>query len=325
MSWTLLAVEGIGGPDMAHTRSMLAAANEVFVRAADEWGQALVLFVEMELHCVAGALDEATELAHRALASFRRLGDHWGTSAIQYHLGLALHRDGQLPAALQTYEAALAEGRLVGMANTVQYLLANMGHIALLLGDADRAERHFAEASVAAHELGADGSPLAALGEGLLARHRGDLTGAQQHFSNALGMLAAPEVRDWAAAATSGLGFVAELTGDLTTAEHRHRQAYQLATDAGHVGAAARAAAVEGMACVAAARGDGQAAATLLGTAARWRTRAHRPATPLEQHDIARAAERARALLGTAAYEAAWAAALTQPQDLLLLPQRVDR
>jgi predicted ATPase/DNA-binding SARP family transcriptional activator len=325
MSWTLLAVEGIGGPDMAHTRSMLAAANEVFVRTADEWGQALVLFVEMELHCVAGALDEATELAHRALASFRRLGDHWGTSAIQYHLGLALHRDGQLPAALQTYEAALAEGRLVGMANTVQYLLANMGHIALLLGDADRAERHFAEASVAAHELGADGSPLAALGEGLLARHRGDLTGAQQHFSNALGMLAAPEVRDWAAAATSGLGFVAELTGDLTTAEHRHRQAYQLATDAGHVGAAARAAAVEGMACVAAARGDGQAAATLLGTAARWRTRTHRPATPLEQHDIARAAERARALLGTAAYEAAWAAALTQPQDLLLLPQRVDR
>jgi len=58
---------------------------------------------------------------------------------------LASHRDGQLSAALQTYEAALAEGRLVGMANTVQYLLADMGHIALLLGDADRAEWHFAE------------------------------------------------------------------------------------------------------------------------------------------------------------------------------------
>jgi hypothetical protein len=229
-----------------------------------------------------------------------------------------------LPAALHTYEAALADGRLVGMANTVQYLLANMGHIALLLGDADRAERHFTEASVAAHELGADGSPLAALGEGLLARHRGDFTDAQRHFTDALGMLAAPEVRDWAAAATSGLGFVAELSGDLTTAEHRHRQAYQMATDAGHVAAAARAAAVEGMACVAAARGDGQTAATLLGTAARWRSDAHRPATPLEQHDIARAAERARTLLGPAAYEAAWAAALTQPRDLLL-PQQVDR
>ncbi|HET6530750.1 MAG TPA: hypothetical protein VFH03_09075 [Actinoplanes sp.] len=32
--------------------------------------------------------------------------------------------------------------------------------------------------------------------QGLLARHRGDLTGARRHFSTALGMLAAPEVRD---------------------------------------------------------------------------------------------------------------------------------
>ena len=60
------------------------------------------------------------------------------------------------------------------MVNTIQYLLANMGHIALLLGDPDRAERLFAEAAEAARELGAEGSPLAALGEGMLARYRGD-------------------------------------------------------------------------------------------------------------------------------------------------------
>jgi len=67
MSRTLVAVEGMGGPDMAHSRSMPSGANEVFVRADDEWGQALVLFVEMELHCVAGALDEATDLAHASV------------------------------------------------------------------------------------------------------------------------------------------------------------------------------------------------------------------------------------------------------------------
>jgi hypothetical protein len=106
-------------------------------------------------------------------------------------------------------------------------------------------------------------------------------------------MLTAPEVRDWAAAATSGLGFVAELSGDLDAAEDRHREAYQLATDVGHTGTAARAVAIEGLACVAAARDDGRNAATLLGTAARWRTEAHRPATPLELHDI----DRARTLL----------------------------
>jgi len=317
MSRTLMAVEGIGRPDVTTTVGMLAEATDEFVRAGDEWGQALALFVETELHCVAGSLDEATGLAHRTLAYFRRLDDHWGISAIQYHLGLAQHRAGRLTDAMRTYDAALTEGRLVGKANTIQYLLANMGHIALLLGDADRAERLFTEASVAAHDLGADGSPLAALGEGLLARHRGDLTAAERHFYQALGMLTAPEVRDWAAAATSGLGFVAELSGDLATAEQRHREAYLLATDVGHVGGAARAVAVEGLACVAAARDDGQSAATLLGTAARWRAETLRPATPLERHDIARADDRARMLLGPPTYEQARAAGLTDPQDLL--------
>jgi tetratricopeptide (TPR) repeat protein len=320
MSRTLMAVEGIGRPDPAPPLGMLAEANDHFVSAGDQWGQALVLFVEMEMHGVAGHLDEATELTHRALAVFRRLGDHWGVSAIQYHLGLALHRAGRLDVALQTYEAALVEGRQAGMVNTIQYLLANMGHIALLLGDPDRAERLFAEAAVAARELGAEGSPLAALGEGMLARYRGDPTAAHHHFSAALGMLAAPEVRDWAAAATSGLGFVAESAGDLAAVERLHRQAVQLATSAGHVGAAARAVAMEGLACVAAARGDGQTAAALLGTAARWRVEAHRPATPLEQHDIDRAADRARALLGPDAYAAAENAVLTQSPERLIHP-----
>jgi tetratricopeptide (TPR) repeat protein len=265
----------------------------------------------MELHCVAGSLDEATDLSHRALAIFRRLDDHWGISAIQYHLGLAQHRAGRLTDAMRTYDAALTEGRMVGKANTIQYLLANMGHIALMLGDADRAERLFADAGVAAHDLGADGSPLAALGEGLLARHRGDLAAAGRHFSAALGMLTAPEVRDWAAAATSGLGFVAELSGDLAAAEHRHREAHLLATDVGHTGAAARAVAMEGLACIAAARDDGRSAASLLGTAARWRAAAHRPATPLELHDIERARDRARTLLGAAGYDAV----LAKPLD----------
>jgi Flp pilus assembly protein TadD len=212
---------------------------------------------------------------------------------------------------MRTYNAALSEGLLVGQTNTAQYLLANMGHIALLRGDAADAERLFTEASVAAHDLGADGSPLATLGEGLLARRHGSLTEAERHFSRALRMLTTPETRDWAAAATSGLGFVAELSGDLTTAEQRHRTAYLLAKDAGHVGAAARAVAVEGLACVAAARGDGQSAATLLGAAARWRAEAQRPATPLELHDIERAEAQAQAR----------ATGLTEPQDLLTAPE----
>jgi tetratricopeptide (TPR) repeat protein len=306
MSRTLLAVEAIAGGDTSEARTMLAEANDEFIRGGDEWGQALVLFVEMELHATQGRLDEAAGLAERALSYFRRLRDHWGVSAIQYHLGLALHRAGRLTSAMEVYESALREGRQVGLANTVQYLLANMGHIALQLADLDRAGRLFTEARSVAHQLGAVGAPLASLGEGLLARHRGDHLEAQRHFTDALGMLTAPETGDWAATARTGLGFVAELTGDVETAERQHRQAWRTATEAGRVGDGAAAVAVEGLACVAAARGDGQTAVALLAAAARWRDEHGRPASPMELADIQRASDRARDLLGPEAYEDAW-------------------
>jgi predicted ATPase/DNA-binding SARP family transcriptional activator len=319
MSKTLLAVEGIGTKDVPGALALLADANQGFLDAGGEWGQALVLFVEMELHATLGALDKATGCAGRALDHFRRLADHWGISAIQYHLGLALHRAGRLRAALDVYQAALVEGQEVGLANTVQYLLANMGHVTLLLGDPERAERHFAEARVVARQLGAEGSPLAALGEGLLARARGDLPAARRHHAEALRMLTAPETRDWAGAAMTGLGYVAELAGDLDDAERHHRDAWRAATAVGHLGAGAGAAALEGLACVAAARADGHTAAALLGAAARWRAEHGRPASPLELADIQRAVDRARDLLGHDAYQAASAAAPTPTSDLLTL------
>jgi hypothetical protein len=170
-----------------------------------------------------------------------------------------------------------------------------MTWIALVLGDAERAERNFVEARLVARQLGAVGAPLASLGEGSLARQRGGLADAHRHFSEALRMLTTPATGDWAASAMAGLGFVAELGGDLETAERHHRQAWHVATEAGRVGAGAAAVAPEGLACVAAARGDGRTAAALLGSAQRWRDERGRPASSLDRIDIERAANRARA------------------------------
>jgi hypothetical protein len=75
---------------------------------------------------------------------------------------------------------------------------------------------------------------------------------------------------------------------------------------------------VEGLACVAAARGDGRSAATLVTAAGRWRFEARRPASPLEMYDIQRATDRARALLGPDAYERVQATVPTEPHDLLV-------
>ena len=148
---------------------------------------------------------------------------------------MALHRAGRLAEALAMYEGALASVRDVGPANTVQYALAGAGHVTLLLGDADRAATLFAESHAVARQLGAEGNPRAAVGDGLLARERGDLTAARERFTFAQQLLAGLTEPEWTAAALVGLGHVAEADGDLDSAEFFHRRAWQ--TVPGHAAA----------------------------------------------------------------------------------------
>ena len=307
LSTTLLAVEAIGELDAAGGFGLLAEAEREIARDGDAWCATLALFVRMELHVAAGDLTDATSVGHRALAAFRALRDQWGVSAIQFHLGVALHRAGRLDDALAMYEGALAGVRDVGLANTIQYALAGAGHVTLLLGDPDRAARLFAESHAVARQLGAEGNPRAAVGEGLLARERGDLSAARDRFTWAQRTLAGEP--EWTATALVGLGHVAESHGDLDSAESFHRRAWQTAP--GH------AAALEGLACVAAARGDATEVARLLGAAARWREQRHRPASRLERLDVDRAEQQARVRLGDAAYRAAHADGAAAPDAVL--------
>jgi predicted ATPase/DNA-binding SARP family transcriptional activator len=315
LSDTLLAVEAIGSDDPAEAFTVLADAEREFTRDGDAWCAALADFVRLELHAGTGDLDAATAIGRRALLAFRALGDQWGESAIQFHLGMALHRAGRLEQALEMYGGALASVRDVGPANTVQYALAGAGHVALLLGDPDRAEHLFAESHAVARQLGAVGNPRAAVGEGLLARERGDLAAARERLTFAQQLLAGVTEPEWTAAALVSLGHVAEADGDLDSAEFSHRRAWQTAP--GH------AAALEGLACVAGARGDAEAAARLLGAAAAWRRRRHRPAGRLERADADRAEQRARAALGDSGFDAAYRGGQAQPDAVLVDADRV--
>jgi predicted ATPase/DNA-binding SARP family transcriptional activator len=309
VSTTLLAVEAIGGSDRQIAFDSLDDADREFRKDGDRWCSALVEFVRMELHATAGAMDDAITSGDQALAAFRALGDQWAVSAIQFHLGMALHRAGQLDAARALYEGALSTGRAVGPANTIQYALAGAGHVALLLGEEDRAERLFADSHAVAHDLGATGNPRAAVGEGLLARRRGDISLARTHLERALEMLTRLGEPEWTATALVGLGHVAELSGDLDRAASAHQRAW--ATNPGH------AAALEGLACVTAARGDALGAARLLGAAASWRAKRHRPISRLEQVDADRAAQRARSLLGDRSFDTERQFGTDQPDSVM--------
>ena len=144
-------------------------------------------------------------------------------------------------------------------------------------------------------------------------RERGQLATAAGHYQEALRLLTGPGSLEWEAAALVGLGFVAELSADLNAAEAYHRSAWQAAAQSVTAAAGAAASALEGLACAAVARGDGETAANLLGTAARWRRWLHRPALGTEQRDIDRAAAGARGLLGEHAYRAAYTHGLQPP------------
>jgi tetratricopeptide (TPR) repeat protein len=221
----------------------------------------------------------------------------------------------QPPEALAMYEGALASVRDVGPANTVQYALAGAGHVTLLLGDADRAAALFAESHAVARQLGAEGNPRAAVGDGLLARERGDLTAARERFTFAQQLLVGLTEPEWTAVALVGLGHVAEADGDLDSAEFFHRRAWQ--TVPGH------AAALEALACVSVGRGDTAEAARLLGAAETWRERRHRPANRLDRADAERAEQAARAVLGAGEFEKVHRAGAARPDAVLDDPDQV--
>lgn len=284
-SRTLLAVEAIAGPLQPPAHELLAAARAAFHDAGDRWGLALTLFVDMELQLAAGQLESGRITFQQALGLFRELGDHWGISAVQYHMGMALHRAGQLPESLEVYRAALSEGR-IGLTNTVQYALANLGHISLLIGDLDGADGYFSSAHAVARDLGAEASPLALLGQGHLARMCGQLDAAAAHYNAALEQLVHAETPDLAAIALNGLAHVAHQQGDSATARRHHREAWKLVTEAGTPRHPAAPAALEGLAGVAADRGNDRTARLFIDTAACWRTTRAWPPSPLELRDL---------------------------------------
>ena len=301
----LLAVEGVTGTDPAGAEELLTAAEQALHRAGDEWGLALTTFVRAEIGFRTGSvpLAEAERLAVRAAEGFAGLGDRWGHSAVLGHHGTAVRVSGRPAEAVPLIERSARLATELGLLLTLQWMQAELAYCALLLGDRDRALERCAEAEDTARRLGAGpGAEFAALVRGIDARRRGDLAGARSVLTEAGEHLAAAGIGGLAAALAVQLGHVLELSGELTAADRTHHRALALG------GAAARPAALEGLACVAVARGEAARAARLLGAAAADRDRPGRPADAVEQEDVDRARSGARTALG----EQAFAEAVTE-------------
>ncbi|GAA4688234.1 BTAD domain-containing putative transcriptional regulator [Pseudonocardia yuanmonensis] len=294
----LLAVEGVTGADPAGAEELLTTAEQALTCAGDEWGLALTTFVRAEIGFRTGSvpLAEAERLALRAAEGFAALGDRWGHSAVLGHHGTAVRLSGRPAEAVPLIERSARLATELGLLLTLQWMQAELAYCALLLGDRDRALQRCAEAEETARRLGAGpGAAFAALVRGIDARRRGDLPTARSVLAAAVEHLVAAGIGGLAATLAVQLGHVLELSGELAAAECTHRRALELG------GAAVRPAVLEGLACVAVARGgsdEAVRAARLLGAAASDREGTGHPADAVEQADVDRARSGARAALG---------------------------
>ena len=137
---------------------MLDEAAAEFDRAGDDWGLALVL-IRADGAAVPRSATRTPPPATAPRPS--AVPGSWTTTGASPPCSTTTAwrctaPDGCRPRSPCTRPRSRTAGG--ALTNTVPYVLADMGHIALQLGDLDRAAQHLAEAHVVARQLGADGS-----------------------------------------------------------------------------------------------------------------------------------------------------------------------
>ena len=298
----LLAVEGVGANPRHDSAALLAQADAEFTELGDQWGRAVVAFVQMETLTKRGDEAGAEEAAGIAIASFLELGDGWGLSAVLYHRGWGLARFGHHDQAVGVYNEAIDVAGEAGVFNTVQWATADLGMTLLALGRVDEAADCFARAGAISDQVGDDaGKVLAAYGAAVVAQEQGDHMTARPLFDSACQAFERLGVPLATGLALAGLATCDELAGNGAKARAEHQRLVRLGETAGEVGLIA--AGLEGLARAAVADNDPREAARLLGRACWLRATYDRPATAAELSGAARAETAARAALGDQAYD----------------------
>ncbi|WP_167098383.1 BTAD domain-containing putative transcriptional regulator [Amycolatopsis granulosa] len=304
--WALFA--GPPAPGRRPTELELAMSGD-----ADPWFGALRDFSLSYLQLFNGDIAGAEQTFHRALESFRTVGDRWGAAQVLDGLAELADLRGDRDRALALVDEAIG---LLGELNATEELAElTLRRADRLLrdGDLSDAEAGYQRGADLARRAGA--STLLALAErgfGDLARRRGDFAPARARYERALRGLGA----DWQSGAASAqtltaLGRLAEATGDLDEARARHRRALGI-TLAQHFRSNI-ADALEGLAGTTLLDGDPDTAAEQLGMAVALRGVARRG-----DQDVAAVAARCRHLLGADAYAAAYDRGAAMPYDEVL-------
>jgi predicted ATPase/DNA-binding SARP family transcriptional activator len=301
------AIVSVLSGDLAGTRRILTEVS----RHPDPWLAAAGQLFSGYLAVNEGEIDTAAGALAAACAAFTEIGDRWAIAvSLNGQAQVAMARD-EPAEAVRLIEAARGSASAVGLGpNWGEMMSIPLGHARAASGDLDQARADLERGVGFAGRLGEhddEANGYIELSE--LARRAGDLTAARSLLEQALEVIRprAGEMQMHASTATAytKVGCIAEQEGDLAAAASWHARALAVLTAAQVVMFPSNphlAGIVEGIAALAAARGEHARAAELLGLA--HVLQGFRNAGSLEAE---RAAVAAIAALGPAAFDAAYA------------------
>jgi predicted ATPase/class 3 adenylate cyclase/DNA-binding CsgD family transcriptional regulator len=257
-----------------------------------------------------GDYDRAEALCTESLALYRKVGDERGVAGALSGLALAARTRGDYAAAQSTFEQALEIFRRLGDRQAVARTLDRLGLAVWFAGDDERFRVLVEESLAAFRELeDVEGIGLCLLHLGVVALSQGDPSSARPPLEESLAIWRELGDRRTIVKATYFLGDAASGRRDHAAARTLYEESLSLSIELGDRWISAIS--LEGLARVALATGQPEAAARLLGAADALRdaTGATRSAyfRALYERNLAQT----RARLGDDAFDTAWAAGRT--------------
>lgn len=248
------------------------------------------------------------------LARVEALADPWLDAHTAFHYGRG-HMNGFGDAALAQPHLLRAQQLFAALGDTWHQaqVLADLGLCAVLLGHHDAARGYYELAHAAActlKERALEAGALCALGEG--ARLTGDDGAAHDYYLASLRIYRNLDMRLEIARLIHNLAYLALHSGDTVLAYSRFSESLTLfRTSSRPSGQAECLAGLAAVAAQAQTAPDTQRAARLWGAAAAFHGAHRTPTWPVDQAEIARYQALARATLGAAAFDAAYAEGAT--------------
>ena len=189
-------------------------------------GQAL-LFQGTSL-LLTGRPADAAALFRESRLRFRQAGYPWGEAMALAHIGLALHRQGDLDGAEPVYQQALGIAQRLGNASGIAAQLGNLGRLYQDRGNLDRALGYLERSREQLAEIGDPLLEARVLGSiAALLRSRGDLDDARRRLEemHAISRKIGSPVDE--ARALHDVGTILALRGSLAEARWQHEAAYR--------------------------------------------------------------------------------------------------